>query len=198
MVYVYGPVPSWRLRRSLGIDLISVREKNCPFDCIYCQLGRTVNKQLRRELFIDLPPLQAELETIKDKVRADYATFSGTGEPTLALNLGEAIELVKKTLSLPVAVLTNAALLKDKEVLLSLLKADVVIAKLDASREEVFQTVNQPAADLSLNDIKEGLGQFKARYKKKLALQIMFVQANKDYAGEWLNWPKKLLRMKCR
>jgi organic radical activating enzyme len=134
LAYVYGPVPSWRLGRSLGIDLLSVREKTCPFDCIYCQLGRTVNKQIRREKFIDLRLLQAELETIKDKVRADYATFSGTGEPTLACNLGKAIELVKNILSLPVAILTNAALLKDEEVLFSLLKADLVIAKLDASR----------------------------------------------------------------
>ena len=91
LAYVYGPVPSWRLGRSLGIDLLSVREKTCPFDCIYCQLGRTVNKQIRREKFIDLRLLQAELETIKDKVRADYATFSGTGEPTLVCNLGKAI-----------------------------------------------------------------------------------------------------------
>ncbi len=192
MVYVYGPVPSWRLGRSLGIDLLSVREKTCPFDCMYCQLGRTVNKQIRREKCIDLPPLQAELETIKDKVRADYATFSGMGEPTLACNLEGAIELVKKILSLPVAVLTNAALLKDKDVLLSLLKADVVIAKLDASREEVFQTVNQPAAELSLNDIKEGLWQFRARYKEKLALQMMFVQANKDYAREMAQLAKEI------
>jgi len=192
LAYVYGPVPSWRMGKSLGIDLLSVEENTCPFDCIYCQLGRTVNKQIRREKFIDLRLLKAELETIKDKVRADCATFSGTGEPTLACNLGEAIELVKKILSLPVAILTNAALLKDEEVLLSLLKADLVIAKLDASREEVFQTVNQPAAELSLNDIKEGLWQFRARYKKKLALQMMFIQANKDCAGEMAQLAKAI------
>ena len=112
---IYGPVPSWRLGRSLGIDLLSTKGKTCSFDCIYCQLGKTVHSLTERRQFVSLDELAAELEGVKD-IPADYATFSGVGEPTLASNLGEAIELARSVLRLPVAVLTNSSLMTREDV----------------------------------------------------------------------------------
>jgi len=106
MAIIYGPVPSWRLGRSLGIDLLSTKVKTCSFNCVYCQLGKTVNSLIERKEFVPLSRLVLELEPLKNKnIEADYATFSGLGEPTLASNLGQAIRLVKTALGLPVAAL---------------------------------------------------------------------------------------------
>jgi len=91
---IYGPVPSWRLGKSLGIDLLSAKGKTCCFDCVYCQLGRTLHLLTERRQFVSLEHLAEELESVKG-LDIDYVTFSGMGEPALASNLGEAIEWSK-------------------------------------------------------------------------------------------------------
>ena len=94
MSIIYGPVPSWRLGRSLGIDLLSTPEKTCSFDCIYCQLGRTIHQRRQPKEYVPLSRLVSELEQVR-WIKADYATFSGVGEPTLARNLGPAHKWTK-------------------------------------------------------------------------------------------------------
>ena len=189
---IYGPVPSWRLGRSLGIDLLSSEGKTCSFDCVYCQLGRTIHSLVKRKEFVPISRLAQELEQVRD-VPADYATFSGVGEPTLASNLGQAIKTVKQTLALPVAVLTNSSLMPREDVRQELAWADVVVAKMDAPTGELFRTINRPAIDYSFDEILQGIMRFRSEYKGKLALQIMFIEANKDYAlemariAEWLS-----------
>jgi wyosine [tRNA(Phe)-imidazoG37] synthetase (radical SAM superfamily) len=180
---IYGPVPSWRLGRSLGIDLLSTKGKTCSFDCIYCQLGNTVQSLIERRQFANLDELAAELESVKD-IPADYATFSGVGEPTLASNLGEAIELARSTLRLPVAVLTNSSLMTIEDVRNELGLADMVVAKLDAPDEELFHQVNRPIGSVTLGQIIQAISLFREEYRGKLALQMMFIEANKDYARE--------------
>jgi wyosine [tRNA(Phe)-imidazoG37] synthetase (radical SAM superfamily) len=180
---IYGPVPSWRLGRSLGIDLLPGRGKTCCFDCIYCQLGKTSRPQTERSEFVALDRLARELERVRD-VPADYATFSGTGEPTLGSNLGQAIDLVKTTLGLPVAVLTNSALLPREDVQQELSKADVVVAKLDAPDERLFRRINKSMLDGSLEEIIEAIGRFRSQYDGRLALQMMFVAANRSAASQ--------------
>jgi wyosine [tRNA(Phe)-imidazoG37] synthetase (radical SAM superfamily) len=183
MSVIYGPVPSWRLGRSLGIDLLSTRGKTCSFDCVYCQLGRTVHFVIERKEFVPISRLVSELESVRG-VAADYATFSGVGEPTLARNLGQAIKIVKPVLGLPVAVLTNSSLMPRQDVRQELARADVVVAKLDAPNEKLFRVINKPGAGYSLNEILQGIRQFRSEFSGKLALQMMFVEANKDYASE--------------
>jgi wyosine [tRNA(Phe)-imidazoG37] synthetase (radical SAM superfamily) len=122
----------------LGIDLLSTRGKTCSFDCVYCQLGETVHALTGRKKFIAIPELACELRLVRG-VAADYATFSGVGEPTLAINLGEAIEIAKSVLGLPVAVLTNSSLMPREDVRSELARADVVVAKLDVPNEELFK-----------------------------------------------------------
>jgi len=180
---VYGPVPSWRLGRSLGIDLLSTGGKTCSYDCIYCQLGRTVHPLTERREFVSLARLREELETVKN-VAADYVTFSGVGEPTLASNLGDAIALVKSMLPLSVAVLTNSSLMGRQDVRDTLCLADVVVAKVDAPDEDLFRQINHPYAECSLDDIIAALTLFRKEYTGKLALQMMFVQANKERASQ--------------
>lgn len=180
---VYGPVASWRLGRSLGVDLISTDGKTCSFDCVYCQLGPTVHALSERREFVSLRQLSRELEAVKD-IRADCVTFSGLGEPTLASNLGQAISLVSSTFDLPVAVLTNSSLMLREDVRRDLLQADEVVAKVDAPDDAVLRAVNRPSGGCSHGDIVQGLRMFRKDYRGKLAIQMMFVQANRHCAGE--------------
>jgi wyosine [tRNA(Phe)-imidazoG37] synthetase (radical SAM superfamily) len=180
---IYGPVASWRLGRSLGIDLLNTRRKVCSFSCVYCQLGETDQFVVEPREFISLEQLTSEIELL-GPIKADYATFSGMGEPTLASNLGEAIELARSILDLPIAVLTNSSLMFRKDVRQQLAHADVVVAKLDVPNEELFTMVNRPAPGLHFDQIKDGLRRFRHKYRGKLALQIMFIEANKDCASE--------------
>jgi wyosine [tRNA(Phe)-imidazoG37] synthetase (radical SAM superfamily) len=114
--YVFGPVPSRRLGRSLGIDLVPY--KTCTFDCIYCDLGRTTQHTMLRQPFASLEEIQSELESylcVLDK-KPDFITFSGSGEPTLNKNIGQIIRGVKKITSIPIVVLTNSSLFSLEEV----------------------------------------------------------------------------------
>jgi wyosine [tRNA(Phe)-imidazoG37] synthetase (radical SAM superfamily) len=180
---IYGPVASWRLGRSLGIDLLNTRRKVCSFNCVYCQLGETSQFVIEPKEFISLEQLHSEIELLKP-IKADYATFSGMGEPTLANNLGEAIELVRSILDLPVAVLTNSSLMFREDVRQRLALADVVVAKLDVPNGELLATVNRPAPGLHFDRVKDGIRLFRDKYRGKLALQVMFIEANEDYAPE--------------
>ena len=181
MAIIYGPVASWRLGRSLGIDLLNTRRKVCSFNCVYCQLGETSQFVVEPKEFINLKQLISEVESLSP-IEADYATFSGMGEPTLASNLGEAIELARSVLNLPIAVLTNCSLMCREDVRQQLARADVVVAKLDAANEELFSIVNRPAPSLRFDTIVDGVRQFRNTYRGKLSLQVMFVQANEGYA----------------
>ena len=189
---IYGPVSSWRLGRSLGVDLVSTKGKACSFDCIYCQLGRTTHPLVEPREFVSVTQLAKELGAVGN-IAVDYVTFSGTGEPTLASNLGEAIELVKSVLKLPVAVLTNSSLMPREEVRHELSQADVVVAKVDAPSEELFHQINRPVVGYTLDEILQAIQLFGEEYRGKLALQMMFIEANREYAlemarlAEWLS-----------
>ena len=183
MSIIYGPVSSWRLGRSLGIDLLNTRRKACSFNCVYCQLGRTGRLIVEPEEFISLEQLTSEIKLL-NPVKADYATFSGMGEPTLASNLDEAIEIARSVLHLPVAVLTNSSLMFREDVRQGLAHADTVVAKLDVPNEELFAIVNRPAPELHFAQVVEGIRRFRDEYRGKLALQVMFIEANKEYASE--------------
>lgn len=165
------------------MDLLPGDGKTCTFDCVYCQLGRTKRRATQRDSFVPLDTVQRELERVRG-VAADYVTFAGMGEPTLAANLGEAIRLARAVLGLPVAVLTNSSLMARQDVREDLAGADIVVAKLDAPNERLLHQINRPAVDYSQRDILRAIGLFKAEYAGKLALDIMFIRANRDFATE--------------
>ncbi len=180
---VYGPVPSWRLGRSLGIDPICKR-KVCSFDCVYCQLGRTTEKTIERRTFVREERVEKDLKEIweKAKGKADVVTLSGTGEPELAKNLGELIGIAKQITGLKVVVLTNSSLMDRRSVRNDLAKADVVVAKLDAHNPELFERINRPHPSIKFEHMLEGMRRFRDEFEGKYALQMMFIDLNKAHA----------------
>ena len=145
---VYGPVDSWRVGRSLGVDVLCV-DSVCSFRCVYCQLGRINVHTCERRVYVPTERVLADLHR-SDWRGADAVTLSGSGEPTLAANLGEVVCAVKWLTGKPVVVLTNSAHLSDAEVRRDLARADSVFCKLDAADEETFRRVNRAAAPVTL------------------------------------------------
>ncbi len=171
---VYGPVPSRRLGRSLGVDLVPF--KTCPYNCVYCQLGPTTRHTAERAAFF---PAQAVAADVLDKVqtsRPDVITVAGSGEPTLNTGLGDLIEAIKVATEVPVALLTNGALFRDPEVCREAALADLVLPSLDAGDEEFFQWVNRPVEGLTLDEVTEGLVRFREVYRGGIWLEIMILQ----------------------
>ncbi|MEM0950673.1 MAG: radical SAM protein [Cyanobacteria bacterium P01_H01_bin.74] len=173
---VYGPVKSWRVGSSLGIDML-LETSTCSFNCIYCQLGNIQLKTAERMIYVPTAQLERDLR-LSDWPSADIITFSGSGEPTLALNLAEAIYLVKEYTQKPVMVLTNATLLDDDAVIADLQSADIVACKLDAGSEASLKQMNRPVNGITLASIVSGIKKLKTRYSGKLALQCMFMPTN--------------------
>ena len=184
MEIVYGPVSSWRLGRSLGVDPICREGKICSFDCVYCSLGSTTEKTIKRRVFVSAEQVAQALEKAIKKVKADVVTFSGTGEPTLAQNLGELIEIARDISGLPIVVLTNSSLKFRKDVRRDLTKADIVKGKLDASNDDILRIVNRPHEEISLSKIVTGLKKFRKEFDGRFAIEVMFVPENKNFSDE--------------
>lgn len=182
---VYGPVRSWRVGASLGVDLICINSV-CSFNCSYCQLGSIQIRTNERRSFVSTAKVLDDLET-SDWREADIITFSGSGEPTLALNLGKAIAGIKARTDKPTLVLTNGSLLHRKDVREELAESDRVFVKLDAATEETFRRVNRPVAGVTLEGIVEAASRFRREYSGWLGLQMMFLPNTRDsledYAG---------------
>lgn len=180
--YIYGPVSSWRLGSSLGIDPLSYRKKICSFDCVYCQLGKTEALTDVRGTFVNVADIIQEIDALPPSVMIDYMTISGAGEPTLAENLGQIIHAIKAIRKERIAVITNSSLLMREDVRKDLMLADTVIAKLDASSQRDLTAINRPYTTITFNAVWNGLQEFKRIYRGRLALQIMFIERNKDRA----------------
>jgi wyosine [tRNA(Phe)-imidazoG37] synthetase (radical SAM superfamily) len=181
--YIYGPVGSWRLGASLGIDLFSNKKKVCNFNCIYCQLGKTKSYTRERKIYVPLDKIIEELESLPS-LKIDYITFSGRGEPTLAKNLGETLKAIKKIRKEPIAILTNSALLFKKDVMKDLALADFVIAKLDAVSDNSLIKINRPIKGIKFDSFLKALKKFRRQYKGKFGLQIMFLPQNENQAKD--------------
>jgi len=180
---VYGPVPSRRLGISLGVDIIPY--KNCSYDCIYCQLGKTTNQIIQRKSLVLIDSVMDEIkEVIKENSDIDYITFSGSGEPTLNQDIGEMIRRIKGFTQIPVAVLTNGSLLWDKQVREDLSGADLVVPSVDAVSEDVFQRINRPLEELKVNKVLGGIKDFCENFGGKIYLEIMLVKDINDSKKE--------------
>jgi wyosine [tRNA(Phe)-imidazoG37] synthetase (radical SAM superfamily) len=181
--FTFGPVPSRRLGFSLGVDLVP--RKRCTFDCIYCQVGKSANKEVERRSFFNPEDIVGEIVTeVKQQRHVDVITFSGSGEPTLNLDIGWIINETKKRLKLPVSVITNSSLLVDEKVRFDLTSSDLVLPSLDAVSEDVFLQINRPHPLININDMIQGLKRFKAEYKGKVWLEIMLVRGINDDSVE--------------
>ncbi len=172
MAYVFGPVPSRRLGRSLGVDLVPL--KTCSYDCIYCQLGRTTEKTLERREWVPVDAVVAEVAE-RLATEPDYITFSGSGEPTLHSRIGDVIEAIRKMTQTPIAVITNGSLLWQPDVRRQLRHADLVIPSLDAGDRTVFQTVNRPHEGLEFGKVVRGLIDFRMGFPGQYWLEVMLL-----------------------
>ncbi len=192
--YLYGPVPSRRLGRSLGIDLVP--HKTCTYDCIYCQLGNTTHKTVERR---DYVPVEGVLSELKEKLAAgvscDYITLAGSGEPTLHASLGELIRKIKEMTEIPVSVITNGSLLELPEVREALFRADLVVPSLDAGDPAMFEYVNRPHRDIVFERMAEGLVEFGKHYEGLLWLEVLLVSGVTGLAPEVkkiASWAEKI------
>jgi wyosine [tRNA(Phe)-imidazoG37] synthetase (radical SAM superfamily) len=179
MAHLFGPVPSRRLGRSLGVDLIP--PKTCPYDCIYCEVGPTT-RQTRQRFTFQPETIIGELENyLKDTpAPPDVITLAGSGEPTLNLGLGRIISAIKEISHIPVAVLTNGALLYLPEVRQELAAADLVLPSLDSAREETYRLINRPLAELTLDSLLQGLKALRREYRGRIWLETMLLAGLND------------------
>jgi len=181
MELFYGPVLSRRFGYSLGIDIIPY--KVCSYDCIYCQLGSTTKKTVDRKSYIklDMDQFEKDLTRIIDNnERIDYVTFSGSGEPTLNIDLGKLIRKVKKTTGIPVAVLTNGSLLHRTDVLKDIIEADLIKVSMDAPDQKIFEVINKPYPGLHFADLSRGLNMLMKNYRGRIWLEIMMIKGIND------------------
>ena len=178
MKYIFGPVPSRRLGKSLGIDVIP--PKTCTFDCIYCQVGRTTSKSVTREDFVPIEPIINELKEVLKSKKPDYITISGSGEPTLFSNLGTLIDEIRKTTDIKIAVITNGSLLYKSEVRKDLLKTDLVLPTLAADSKNTYDKIHRHHDDISFEKHVEGLIKFREEYSGQIWLEIFFMKNVND------------------
>jgi wyosine [tRNA(Phe)-imidazoG37] synthetase (radical SAM superfamily) len=184
MHLVYGPIASWRLGKSLGIDLICKSKKICSFDCIYCQIQQTEKITSKQDNFISIKDLEKELQYALTHTQPDVLTFSGMGEPTLAKNMPDAIQLIRKMTKKPIAILTNSSLLYKKSVQDTLNTIDIITAKLDASDQHLFQAISKPAENITFNQTLKGIKEMRDQFQGKFALQMMFMKENLNSSEE--------------
>jgi wyosine [tRNA(Phe)-imidazoG37] synthetase (radical SAM superfamily) len=181
--HVYGPVPSRRLGRSLGIDLVPF--KVCTYDCIYCQLGRTTDLTLERKAYVATEDIMAELAPMWAAAdQPDVISLAGSGEPTLNSAIGDVIRSIKQQTDIPVAILTNGSLLWMEEVQEALLAADLVLPSLDAGDDGLFQKINRPHPALSFEQMVDGLAAFTRRFTGKVWLEVLLLAGMTGTARE--------------
>ena len=182
--YVYGPVRSRRLGQSLGIDPIPL--KTCNWNCVYCQLGRTIPLTNTRKHYAPVAEILREVGqalAAQGPGTVDWVTFVGSGEPLLHSGIGPLIRGVKAQTSLPVAVITNGSFLHMKEVREELAQADAVLPALDAGTPELYRRLNRPHPDIVFEWLVEGLVAFREEYAGKLLLEVMLVRDWNDSAA---------------
>lgn len=176
---VYGPVPSRRLGRSLGVDIVPY--KVCDFDCVYCQLGRTTVHTLARAPYVaPNEVLRQVADRLRAGVRPDVITLGGSGEPTLNRALGEIVAGLKRLTDIPVALLTNGALFDDPAVRAECAGLDIILPDLDAGDEETFQRINRPCAGLTLERIVAGLEALRREFRGRIWLEVFLVAGVND------------------
>ncbi len=194
--HLYGPVPSRRLGRSLGIDLVP--HKVCTYDCIYCQIGKTSEKTLERKEYVPTGELLEEVKAFlqEESASADTLSLGGSGEPTLHSKIGLIIDGIKAMTTLPVAVITNGALLYEEEVRKDLLRANRVLPSMDAASPEIFEKINRPRRGFSVEKVIEGLVEFRRVYTGQIWLEILFCKGVNDSQSELAEMKKAVEQIK--
>lgn len=178
MRVVYGPIRSLGLGKVVAVDPISRSPKVCNFNCIYCRLGHGGIMLVERAEFIDESCIMNHLEDCLYHEQCEAVMFKGTGEALLAQNIFRMAKLLRERSDKKIALLTNATLLGDPEILEQLDAFDVIIAKLDAVSEDVFRSVNRPHPSIRLDDVLDGIRKARERFAGSFRVQVTVVKEN--------------------
>ena len=179
--HVFGPVPSRRLGISLGVDLVV--SKSCNLNCIFCECGATKKIQLERQRFKDMNEILNEIQSVLKDIKPDYITFSGSGEPTLSLDLGNISKAIKEDLKYKgkICLITNSLLLADKQVIKELEYIDLIVPTLNTLKQDIFEKIVRPDYRTSVDEIKKGfINLNNSNYKGKIWIEIFILENIND------------------
>ena len=179
--HVFGPVPSRRLGVSLGVDLVV--SKSCNLNCIFCECGATKKIQLERQRFKDMNEILEEISTVLKDIKPDYITFSGSGEPTLSLDLGNISKAIKEDLKYEgkICLITNSLLLADENLMKELEYIDLIVPTLNTLTQDVFEKIVRPDYRTSVEEIRKGfINLNKSNYKGKIWIEIFILENIND------------------
>ena len=179
--HVFGPVPSRRLGISLGVDL--VLSKSCNLNCIFCECGATKKIQLERQRFKDMNEILNEIQSVLKDIKPDYITFSGSGEPTLSLDLGNISKAIKEDLKYKgkICLITNSLLLANEQVTKELKYIDLIVPTLNTLKQDIFEKIVRPDYRTSVDEIKKGfINLNNSNYKGKIWIEIFILENIND------------------
>ena len=179
--HVFGPVPSRRLGISLGVDLVV--SKSCNLNCIFCECGATKKIQLERQRFKDMNEILNEIQTVLKNIKPDYITFSGSGEPTLSLDLGNISKAIKEDLKYKgkICLITNSLLLANEQVIKELEYIDLIVPTLNTLKQDIFEKIVRPDYRTSVDEIKKGfINLNSSNYKGKIWIEIFILENIND------------------
>ena len=179
--HVFGPVPSRRLGISLGVDLVV--SKSCNLNCIFCECGATKKIQLERQRFKDMNEILEEISTVLKDIKPDYITFSGSGEPTLSLDLGNISKAIKENLKYEgkICLITNSLLLADENLMKELEYIDLIVPTLNTLTQDIFEKIVRPDYRTSVEEIRKGfINLNKSNYKGKIWIEIFILENIND------------------
>lgn len=179
--HVFGPVPSRRLGISLGVDLVV--SKSCNLNCIFCECGATKKIQLERKRFKDMNEILEEISAVLKDIKPDYITFSGSGEPTLSLDLGNISKAIKEDLKYQgkICLITNSLLLADENLMKELEYIDLIVPTLNTLTQDIFEKIVRPDYRTSVEEIRKGfINLNKSNYKGKIWIEIFILENIND------------------
>lgn len=176
--HVFGPVPSRRLGVSLGVDLVT--PKSCNMNCIFCECGATKQLTLKRERFKNPEEIKMEIAEVLKKIKPDYITFSGSGEPTLSKDIGDIIDWIKEHTDVKVCVITNSLLLDDSKVIEELKKADLIIPTLNSVDNMIFKKINRPSVESDVSQVMGGLRNLSEKYSGDIFVETFIIEGLND------------------
>jgi len=179
--HVFGPVPSRRLGVSLGVDLVV--SKSCNLNCIFCECGATKKIQLKRQKFKNINEILNEIQSVLKDINPDYITFSGSGEPTLSLDLGNISKAIKENLKYKgkICLITNSLLLADKQVIKELEYINLIIPTLNTLRQDIFEKIVRPDYRTNVDEIRKGfINLNNSNYKGKIWIEIFILENIND------------------
>ena len=179
--HVFGPVPSRRLGVSLGVDLVV--SKSCNLNCIFCECGATKKIQLERQRFKDMDEILNEIQSVLKNIKPDYITFSGSGEPTLSLDLGNISKAIKEDLKYKgkICLITNSLLLANEQVIKELEYIDLIVPTLNTLKQDIFEKIVRPDYRTSVDEIRKGFVNLNnSNYKGKIWIEIFILENIND------------------